>query len=948
MKRKRSRVVTSLVLSSVIASSTFMSGFGVVNVNPIVASAADTVEFKLLKDIGAITNQGNNQVVGQLSKKGTVDAVINIAENGTITENKSVISGGGPVSTDDNGNFSFTIEQLPVNTKIVFKFNDTETNKQFTKVVTVQDINSPELDVDPPEIRQVDIKNTSKVIKGTVSEPGTVTATQGSKVIGTTTVKASDKDASGNYPFTITMNDFQKEGAVITLQAKDTAKPTPLESVIVNAKVEVEKANLDWAKAPSITDAMTIVEGQINRAAKVQFFNEKDKALNATPVTTDAYGKFKVSISKQPAGTKVRVKITDFAGNIVNKTIEVKDQTAPVFKKVNTVYDTSKLIEGQLSEAATITVELPSGQKLTPIDTETDGTFKIQITQQTKNAKINLIAVDSKNNESKPYTITIKEDRVAPKLIDPKKIVIDDSKAKTKVTGQINEPGKVTVKDTSGNDIVTKKPTDDSGKFTVYIPKQVPNARLTFIFEDLKDPKPNQSKSTVTVTDVTKPVIVDPGILSTSSKVLSGTVSEPSIVTATSGGKVIGKVTVSEKNKVADGKYSFVITLRAFPTEGTKIQLQAKDYAKPRGLESAIKVVTASKDTNPPQLVGSYKISDTQTSLQGQVDKSANVQLFVGSTPLNTKAVQTDKNGKFRISFKKQPAGTIIIVVTSNPTDSTIKSKKYIGVSDATSPTIKKVNYVYDTSDYVTGQISEAAKVTVTTTTGQTLTVDTDSQGNFEIKLPSKLAKGDKITVTAVDKNKNASKRGTTVTVKEDNVGPVLIEPKAIVIDDSKVTKVSGKVNEAGTLDVTVDGVSIINNKVDIGADGTFTVDVPRQPANTKLTFVFEDLKSNQSKKLVVVKDATPPVIKYAQISMDGSKKVIIGTVSEASYITAMVNNKSIGRVSAKKVAGSTDYEFKISLSKNYQTAGTVINLSAKDYARPKAFESSIKTITVQ
>lgn len=953
MKRKRSKVVTSLVLSSVIVSSTFLSGLGVMNVAPIVASAEDTVDFKLIKDIGNISNQGNNLVEGQLSKKGTVKAVINEVQSGGSVIERSIIVGSDTYTTGDDGKFSFNIEQQPANTKIVFKFSDGKT--EFTKVATVLDTSAPELDTTPPTIKTVnDVKNSSKVISGTVSEPGTVTATAGSNVLGTATVKESNRNGNGDYDFSLAMKDFQVEGATITIQAKDNAKPTPLESGIVNIKVIGDNSKPSWAdenKVPSITDSTTVVEGQIDRVAKVQLFVD-DKALNETPVTTEVDGKFKITISKQQAGKTVKVKITDFAGNISEKEIVVTDDTLPSIKKVNPVYDTSEYIEGQVSEASTVSVELPSGEvkEIKPDQLDKDGNFKINIPKLAVDSKVKFTAEDLKGNKSKdPYTITVKEDKVAPKLIDPKKIEINDSGATT-VKGQISEPGTVMVQDASGKVIVTKTDTIEDNKFTVNIPKQAPNAKLTFIFEDKKQPKPNQSKSTVTVVDVTQPVIVSVGNLSTSSKLITGVVNEPSVVTATSGGKVIGKVTVTEKNKVKEGKYNFVITMRDFQALNTKVTIQAKDYAKPKGLESDIKTVKAIVDTSAPQLVGDPIITDAQSSLQGQVDKYANVQLFVGKTPLNAKVVKTDNYGKFRVSFKKQSVGTEIRVVTSNPLNSSITSEKIIKVTDATAPLIKKVNPVYDTSSYIEGQISEVATVIITLPSGNTKEKKTDKLGNFKIALPASLTKGAKITVSAIDDNNIPSKRATTVTVKEDKTAPKLIEPKEIVIKDSPATQtISGTINEAGTVDVTVNGESILKDKkkVTIGADGKFTVEVPSKPANTKIVFLFEDLKKNQSKKTVVVKDVTNPVIHSATINKSGSKMVISGTVSEASSITATVNGKSIGRVTAKKVDGSSQYKFEINVSKQYQTKGTVINLVAKDYAKPKALESKIVTVNV-
>ncbi|MEH6944804.1 Ig-like domain-containing protein [Bacillus sp. JJ722] len=964
MKQKKIRAFTSLVLTSILMISTIFNGIGFV-AEPIVAKAEDSVEFKLLTDIGPIGNDSDKEISGKLSKPGKVDVISNVVVDGKPVE-KSILKDGKAVSTNENGEFTVTIKQQLANTKIVFVFTDRDGNI-IKEEATILDKNSPQLDKTPPEIKSVDrIFNTRKTITGTVSEPGSITATLGDKTLGTVSVIETNKIAENEYSFTIILNDFQPYGSVISLQATDLAEPTALKSDMVNLTVESDSTP-PTLETPikEVSDSTTVVEGKVNKPATVQI--EIDgKPLDEKPTATDVYGNFNITIPAQVAGTEIKVIITDAANNKLEEKIVVKDRTAPVINKVNDVFETSNYIKGEVSEKSTIIIEkytdaTASWESLgAEIETDEKGVFSYKLTSKLeKDAKIRVTAKDANSNSSKEHELTVKEDKTAPLLSS--EMVDIGNKEDTVFEGQLTEEGTVeatvngkTVLLTSEGVEADRITTDDDGNFKAIVKQQLANTKITFVFTDVKG---NTSKRIVTVKDMTEAALVYPKITHTSgiknsSKIVTGTVNKPGVITVTLGDKVLGKTTIKETAKPDEDsdnpenrKYHFTVTLNSTPAVNDVLTIQATDYTKPEALESDIINVVVTKDEAPPTLTGDFIITDAMTSVAGKMDKAGEVQLFAGSTPLHTKPVNTDAEGNFKVSIKKQVAGT----------DVTVKMKDLVGnlgeatekVIDKTAPSVKTVKTVYDTSTALQGNVSETGTITAEVA-GVTSTSTIEANGDFTIKLNSYPTKGEKINLFAVDEagNKGLVK---SITVREDKVAPKLITPKTIEVNNTGDVTVEGQLDEQATIDV-VDGNGnsvLIGEKITPTANNNFTfkVTVQKQSADTKLIFMFEDMKRpkpNVLKKTVTVKDGIAPVLKV-NTSVSSSNRLITGTVSEPSVVTATVNGKSVGSVTVKESNKISDgvYQFNIVL-RSFLSENAVVTLQAKDYAKPKRLLSNI------
>ncbi|MFJ8266909.1 transglutaminase domain-containing protein [Peribacillus asahii] len=546
------------------------------------------------------------------------------------------------------------------------------------------------------------------------------------------------------------------------------------------------------------------------------------------------------------------------------------DYTEPVIK-ANAIYNTSNLIQGILNEQAKVTISTSTDGKqwtllgeVNTITATNEGLYvptKFKWKLQEKLAigtKVQIIAKDKFGNTSKKVVLTVKKDTVAPKLMEPAEIVIGNLKATT-VTGTLDKPGIVEVLTAKKVSIVTVT-TDEEGNFKLTLPKQEAKAKLTFVYKDLNNGK--QTKKAITVRNFIPPTVKYVNSVLTTSKGISGTVSNLAYLEAIVDNKVIGKAT-AKLNKVT-GTYDFVIKYKNTLSQNTNVQLLAKVDNKKDAVYSE-KDLTVVADSINPELVGNLIITDATTSVQGKINKEAKVQLYKGTEKLG-KEVSTDVGGNFKVSIKKQTVGTVLRVEIIDAQSR--KTTEEITVTDGTKPVIKKVNPAYNTSNFIQGQVSENATLIFEIFDGQnwiplngfesTNQAVTDKDNMFKFRLADKLPGKAKIRITAQDAAGNKSKEKQVI-IKEDKVAPKLIGKDKIVISDVNTTTIKRQLTEKGIVDVLINGKSVLENKVETDEEGNFEVTVPKQSAGTKVMFVFTDIKSNISKTTITVKATATP-----------------------------------------------------------------------------------------
>ncbi len=143
-----------------------------------------------------------------------------------------------------------------------------------------------------------------------------------------------------------------------------------------------------------------------------------------------------------------------------------------------------------------------SENKLTIKSVQTDGSgyFMVELAEKLPaNTRIKVEAEVS-NNMKAEKIITVKRDNKAPKLVEPKKLVINSYQETTIITGLLSEEGTINVlNDKTNSPVIDKVTTDKFGNFTVEIPQQLSGTKLVFEFEDTKVGTPNKSTKKVTV-----------------------------------------------------------------------------------------------------------------------------------------------------------------------------------------------------------------------------------------------------------------------------------------------------------------------------------------------------------------------------------------------------------------------------------------------------------------
>ena len=364
------------------------------------------------------------------------------------------------------------------------------------------------------------------------------------------------------------------------------------------------------------------------------------------------------------------------------------------------------------------------------------------------------------------------------------------------------------------------------------------------MFEDTKTGKPNTSKLTVTVTDRTGPKFTSDIELFDSSRTITGVLNEAGKVMAMveQSGKMV-KVTsqTARWNKEKQG-YVFTITMKERQKVGTKVQLQAVDN---NDNTSEVLEVTVKEDQTKPELSkldGELIITDAQTSVKGKVTKEATVQLFAGNQPLHKAAVKTDAAGNFRITIKKQKAGTEITVKMQDYAIPANITEEKVTVIDKTNPVVSKVDTVYQTAKSITGKVSEQS--TVTAYRGNTAigSAKTDANGMFSIPVTG-LFGGEKLIIVAVDQAALASK-SKSITVRKDTAAPRLVLEETIQVSSTEIT---GRLNEAGKVSVTSTGYTTINN-IQASEDSLFTIPLTgwQLKKGQSITITVEDLVGNK------------------------------------------------------------------------------------------------------
>lgn len=436
-------------------------------------------------------------------------------------------------------------------------------------------------------------------------------------------------------------NDAEGIWSIVQITATDgwsnTAKATS------SVTIKVDKTPPAVPVVNEVTDQSNKVTGKTEAKATVIVKKNGQVLGNAV---ADTNGNFSVTISKQAANSQLSVTAVDLAGNESGaKTVTVKDATKPEPPVIHeTLTETTTVVHGVAEYQSTVKAKYQGQVIASAVVNQTNGNFTLTLPANylIGGRVIDFTATDQAGNESNSLSLTVRD--MNPPGVPTVNTVTDQS---TAVTGKAEKGDQIVVK-VNGNVIGTGYANEQTGNFSVTIPKQKGGTQLVIIAIDNTG---NESPPvTIVVKDITKP---DKPVVSQEITDNTTVISGKAEVNGTVKVKVNDQVIASVKVVKSDGTFTLNIPKLAGVTE---VKITVTDAA---GNESdpLVKMV---KDVSAPDVpVLTKTITDQTTLIQGKTEANAKV-IITYNEKYTIGNVQADEKGTFTYSIPKMPVGSTL------------------------------------------------------------------------------------------------------------------------------------------------------------------------------------------------------------------------------------------------------------------------------------------------
>ncbi|MES5122935.1 Rib/alpha-like domain-containing protein [Lactobacillus iners] len=695
-----------------------------------------------------------------------------------------------------------------------------------------------------------------------------------------TIVAHKDKDGKwkidGDVPTGVTIDS---ETGAITIPAETVKDGSPISAIAKNKdgkSSDPAKGTVGFIKPQIInqsannddTKNKTIVTGKTLPGAVVKIVgpNGHEFTDSKTPVKADKDGNFTVEIQKQEQGTWLT--ITPINGPKAGKPVDVVVGISITDQKAKNTSDKpdKTVVSGKTTPKAQVEVKDKDGKTIGTGTADDQGNFTIQVPKQDPDTKLTLTPT-ANGITGAPTEVTVKD---VPVVNDGTANNDPKTPDKTVVSGKTTPKAKVEVKDKDGKTIGTGT-ADDQGHFTISVPKQDPDTKLTLI------PTANGvtgEPTEVTVKDV--PVVND-GTANNDPKtpdktVVSGkTTPKAQVEVKDKDGKTIGTGTADDKGHFTisvpkqdpDTKLTLVPTANGVTGEPTEVIV--KDVP-------VVNDGTANNDPKTPD----------KTVVSGKTTPKAKVEV----KDKDGKTIGTgtaDDQGNFTVAVPKQDPDTKLTLVptangvTGEPVEVTVKDVPVVNGGTAYNDPKTPDKTV------VSGKTTPKAKVEVKDKDGKTIGTGTaDENGHFTIQVP-KQDPDTKLTLIPTANGVTGEPAEVIVkdvpvvsgnsTIESINEIPVIIDGKAINPENgSAKTVVSGKTTPKAQVEVKdKDGKTIGTGTAD--DQGNFTVAVPKQDPDTKLTLIpTANGVTGESSEVTVKDDIVNNVKIKSSKSVDNTK----------------------------------------------------------------------------
>ncbi|WP_418303035.1 Ig-like domain-containing protein [Neobacillus drentensis] len=819
-------------------------------------------------------------MVEEVTDKDTI--VIGQAEAGSRVEVKvnGLVFGTGTAGVD--GQYKVTIEVQKAGTELVIIATDKVGNVSETSLVVVKDVTAP----DKPVVNEVTDKDSN--VSGQAEAGSKVEVKVNGTVIGTGTAREDGQ-------FTVAIS-AQKAGTELVIVAKDKAGNVSETTTVVVKDVTAP----DKPVVNEVTDKDTTVTGQAEAGSKVEV------KVNGSVIGTGMAGEdgqYKVTTEVQKAGTELVIIATDKADNVSETTtVVVRDVTAPEQPLANEVTDKDTSVTGQAEAGAKVEVKV-NGSVIGTGTAGEDGQYKVNIDAQKAGTELVIIATDKAGNVSESTTVVIRD------VTAPEKPVVNEVTDKdTTVTGQAEAGSKVEVK-VNGTVIGTGTAGED-GQYEVTMDVQRAGTELVIIATDKAG---NVSETTtVVIRDVTapeKPVVNE---VTDKDTTVTGQAEAGSKVEVKVNGSVIGTGTAGE-----DGQYKVTIDVQK---AGTELVIIATDKA---GNVSETTTVVV-RDVTAPEQPLANEVTDKDTSVTGQAEAGAKVEVKVNGSVIGTGTAGED--GQYKVTIDVQKAGTEL-VISATDNSGNVSEQNAVMVKDATSPTKPVVSTVSDRDTTITGVAEPGSKVEVKANDSLIGTGTAGQDGKYKVTIRVQKA-GTILAIIATDAAGNESEAATIKVLDKT-------EPAVLIVNtvSDKSKEVTGKTEAGATVSIII-GTKIYAAKAD--TNGNFKVIIPAQKAGTKLIVTAKDAAGNSVAKSITVLDKTAPVVPSVTTVTD-LVKVVTGKAEAGAIVTVTIGTKRY--IAKADLKGN----FKVTIP--VQKAGTKVVVTAKDAAGNVSVAKSVTVI---
>ncbi|WHZ02792.1 Ig-like domain-containing protein [Neobacillus sp. YX16] len=516
----------------------------------------------------------------------------------------------------------------------------------------------------------------------------------------------------------------------------------------------------------------------------------------------------------------------------------VKDVKAPMSPTVNEVTNQSTSVTGNAEGGSSVEVTVDGVVIGTGI-TGYDGKFSVSIPVQKADKELVITVKDKAGNVSVAATIIVKD------VTAPDKPVVNEVTDKaTLVTGQAEAGAEIEVK--VNGLLIGNGTAGEDGKFSVAIPVQKAGVQLAITSEDKAGNV--SAAATIVVKDVTapdKPVVNEVTDKATS---VTGQAEAGSKIEVKVNGLLIGYGT-------ADTDRKFTVTI---PVQKAGVQLAITSEDKAENVSAAATIVV--KDVTAPDKPVVNEVTDKATSVTGQTEAGAKVEVKVDGSKIGSSTAGTD--GKFTVTIPVQKAGAQL-AVTATDKAGNVSEATTVVVKDVIAPGKPAVNEVTDKDSAVSGQAEAGSKVEVKVSGGVIGSGTAGTNGDFKVTIPVQKV-GTELVVTVVDQAGNVSE-GSKITVKD------ITAPGNAILDEltDRETVVTGTAELGATVIAKVSGAEIGRGVAD--SSGKFTITIPKQAAGKVVEVYAVDKAGNVSVA--------------AKVSVN---KKLVSLIGETRYATAV------------------------------------------------------------